>query len=99
MVPRTLAENAGLKAEEIIAQLYAETNKGPIYGGLWYRNQDSFIASIGFEAGILKFGYSYDITVSKLTNQTAGSHEFSTGMQFDCKPKKPRFRTISCPSF
>ena len=27
-----MAENAGLKAEEIIAKLYAETTKGPYYG-------------------------------------------------------------------
>ena len=74
-------------------------SKGPIIGGLWYRNQDSFIALLGFQTGILKFGYSYDITISKLTNTTAGSHEFSTGLQFDCKPRKRRFRTISCPSF
>ncbi len=78
-------------------------SKGPIVGGLWWRqgggNSDSFIALVGFQAGILKFGYSYDITVSKLTNQTAGSHEFSVGLQFDCKPRKRRFRTISCPSF
>jgi type IX secretion system PorP/SprF family membrane protein len=73
--------------------------KGPIIGGLWYRNSDSFIALIGFQTGILKFGYSYDITVSKLTNTTAGSHEISLGLQFDCKPKRRRFRTISCPSF
>lgn len=32
VIPRTLSENAGLKAEEIIAKLYAETSKGPIYG-------------------------------------------------------------------
>ena len=32
MIPRTLAENAGLKAEEIIAKLYAETSKGPFFG-------------------------------------------------------------------
>jgi len=74
-------------------------SKGPISGGLWYRNADSFIALVGFQAGIMKFGYSYDITVSKLTNKTAGSHEISLGLQFDCKPRKRRFRTISCPSF
>ncbi len=73
--------------------------KGPIVGGLWYRNQDSFIALLGFQADIFKFGYSYDITTSKLTNKTAGSHEISVGLNFDCKPKKRRFRTISCPSF
>jgi type IX secretion system PorP/SprF family membrane protein len=74
-------------------------SKGPIIGGLWYRNSDSFIALIGLHTGILKFGYSYDITVSKLTQTSAGSHELSLGLTFDCKPKKRRFRTISCPSF
>jgi T-complex protein 1 subunit theta len=32
VIPRTLAENAGLKAEEIIAKLYAETSKSSEYG-------------------------------------------------------------------
>lgn len=32
VIPRTLAENAGLKAEEIIAKLYAETTKSFKYG-------------------------------------------------------------------
>lgn len=74
--------------------------KGPIVGGLWFRKDDAFIALIGFQAGIVKFGYSYDVTVSKLTaSQTQGSHEVSFGMQFPCKPKTRKFRTISCPSF
>lgn len=74
-------------------------SKGPIIGGLWYRNSDAFITLIGIQTGIMKFGYSYDITISDLTNKTAGSHEISLGLQFDCKPKKRKFRTISCPSF
>jgi len=32
VIPRTLAENAGLRAEEIIAKLYAETNKSCRFG-------------------------------------------------------------------
>ena len=32
VIPRTLAENAGLKAEDIIAKLYAETTKSSVYG-------------------------------------------------------------------
>jgi len=32
IIPRTLAENAGLKAEEIIAKLYAETEKSKEFG-------------------------------------------------------------------
>ncbi len=81
----------------------------PIIGGLWYRgsfggksgfiSSDSFIALIGLQKGIFKFGYSYDVTVSKLSNASGGSHELSFGLQFECRPKKKRFRAISCPSF
>lgn len=79
----------------------------PMIGGLWYRanldgglKSESVIALVGIQKGLIKFGYSYDITVSKLTNNTtAGSHEISFGMQFECRPKKKRFRTISCPAF
>lgn len=73
--------------------------RGPFVGGLWFRKDDSFIMLIGFQAGIVKFGYSYDVTVSKLSTATAGSHEVSFAMQFFCKPKTRKFRTISCPSF
>ncbi|MEO6901743.1 MAG: type IX secretion system membrane protein PorP/SprF [Bacteroidia bacterium] len=74
-------------------------SKGSIVGGLWYRNQDSFIALVGFQQHFFKVGYSYDVTVSKLTNTTAGSHEISFSLQFECKPKKKKYRTVSCPSF
>jgi hypothetical protein len=60
---------------------------------------DAFIALIGLQQGIFKFGYSYDVTVSKLANASAGSHELSLGLQLGCHPKKKRFRTIKCPSF
>jgi len=73
--------------------------KGPIVGGLWYRNGDAIIALIGFQKKFIKMGYSYDVTISKLTEATAGSHEISLILQFACKPRTHRFRTISCPSF
>lgn len=73
--------------------------KGPIVGGVWYRNKDAFITLLGIQTDVFKFGYSYDVTVSKLTNATAGSHEVSFTLQFPCRKKRPRFRTISCPSF
>ena len=53
----------------------------------------------GIQNPNFKFGYSYDITVSRLTNATAGAHEISFAMQLECKPKKKRYRTINCPSF
>ena len=73
--------------------------KAPLVGGIWYRGGDSFIVLVGIQQGIFKFGYSYDITVSKLANASAGSHELSLGLQFACHPKKKRFRTLKCPSF
>ncbi len=73
--------------------------KGSFVGGLWYRNQDAFIVLIGLQTDHFKVGYSYDVTVSKLASNTAGSHEISLQIQFECKPKKKKYRTISCPSF
>lgn len=73
--------------------------RGSLVGGLWYRNNDSFIVLIGVQHGIIKFGYSYDVTLSKLTNATAGSHELSLGFQFSCRKPKPKYRSTICPSF
>ena len=72
---------------------------GPITAGIWYRTRDAFIALIGFHTEKFKFGYSYDVTTSKLTTSTAGSHEVSLQIQFNCKPKKRRFRVVACPTF
>ena len=97
----TISPNILFQMQQNFAQLnlglYA--SKGPVVGGIWYRNQDSFILLVGIQTDVIKFGYSYDVTVSKLSNATAGSHEISFGLQFDCRPKRRKFRTISCPSF
>ena len=77
--------------------LYA--TKGVFVGGLWYRNNDSFILLVGLQKSIFKFGYSYDITVSRLTNATGGAHELSLGFLFKCKKPKPRYRPGICPVF
>lgn len=73
--------------------------RGSFVGGLWYRNSDAFIVLLGVQTDHLKIGYSYDVTVSKLSSNTAGSHEVSLQLQFECRPKKKKYRTISCPSF
>lgn len=86
-------------------------SKGPFTVGLWSRvaddlteknflTFDSFIALVGFQTELMKFGYSYDLTISSLTPKTGGSHEFSLGFNFYCKP--PRKRTtgrVNCPKF
>ncbi|MFN8277707.1 MAG: PorP/SprF family type IX secretion system membrane protein [Chitinophagales bacterium] len=52
-----------------------------VYFGAWFRyalqNPDAFILVLGFKKGKVRFGYSYDITMSKLGGQTGGSHELS----------------------
>jgi hypothetical protein len=72
---------------------------GAFTAGAWWREGDAFILSVGVDAGTFRFGYSYDITTSKLTNASGGSHELSLGLNINCKKKPKRFRTISCPSF
>ena len=73
--------------------------KGPMAAGVWYRNKDSFIVLLGIQTDAFKIGYSYDLTVSKLTTATGGAHEVTMGITFKCKQKKRTFRTVSCPSF
>ena len=73
--------------------------KGPFVAGLWVRAGDAVIALIGIQNDNFKCGYSYDVTVSKLAGNTAGAHEISVQLQFECKAKRKKYRTISCPSF
>lgn len=73
--------------------------KSALVGGVWYRNKDSFIVLVGIQTDAVKIGYSYDVTVSKLSTATAGAHEVTLGINFKCKPKRRTFRTLSCPSF
>jgi len=83
--------------EELCLGLYIKKNA--IVGGLWYRNRDAMIMLIGIEKGPYRIGYSYDVTMSKLTNTTAGSHELSFAMGFACKKHKKHYRPGICPSF
>jgi type IX secretion system PorP/SprF family membrane protein len=79
-------------------------NRKNIVAGIWFRNNltfhyDSFILLLGYVQSKIKFAYSYDLTVSKLRNQTLGAHEVSFAITLNCKQKKKKFRSISCPSF
>ncbi len=73
--------------------------QGVLTGGVWYRNKDAFIVSLGIKTDMFQFGYTYDVTVSKLANASAGSHEIGMMFNFDCQPKTRKFRVIRCPSF
>ncbi len=60
-----------------------------VFGGLWYRhafsNPDAFILLAGFRKDIFRIGYSYDLTLSKLTavpGGLGGTHEISVSIDF-----------------
>ncbi len=78
-------------------------NYYPFVAGMWFRqnfeNPDAFIVLFGVQQETFKFGYTYDLTVSKLTNVTGGAHEISFMYQFRCPEKRRRVRAINCPSF
>lgn len=90
--------------EELDFGIYV--TKSPFVGGVWYRQSlgvnpmgDAVIVLVGLQTGMMKFGYSYDITVSKLTLAAGGAHEVSFALLFGCPPKKQKVRVINCPSF
>jgi type IX secretion system PorP/SprF family membrane protein len=78
-------------------------NMYPFVFGGWYRhdiqNPDAVIALIGFQQPSFKIGYSYDYTVSGLTNATGGAHEVSFTWQLPCREKTFRIKAIKCPTF
>jgi len=88
--------------------------KGFLVVGAWYRgipvfkpikeylNNDAMVFLLGVSVGKYNIGYSYDLTLSKLSNaNTRGTHELSMSYQF-CKRKKSQKRKlvlVSCPKF
>jgi len=80
-------------------------NRGPMVGGLWYRNAgsnaDALILLLGIQQGVFRFGYSYDVTTSRLRSATNGAHEISVILQFEYikKNKHKQVNKIKCPSF
>lgn len=53
--------------------------------GLGYRNNDAALILLGFNSKFFRLRYSYDITVSKLSSATGGSHEVTAGVLFNYK--------------
>lgn len=94
--PNILYQRQG-EFQQFNVGLYAV--KAPFVGGLWFRGSDAVIALMGIQYNGFKVGYSYDLTVSQLTNRSGGAHEISLGLQFECKTKTKKYRDLICPSF
>ena len=86
--------------------LGAYLNINGLVGGIWYRgipglkayqpgqpNNDAIVLLIGYSMpSVISIGYSYDITISRLTNASGGSHEISLIYEY-AQPKYKRDNT------
>jgi len=78
-----ISPNALLKSDAVSTQLdfnlYVTYNK-LIWAGVGYRMSDAIMLAAGFNIGShFRLGYSYDITISRLSNYSYGSHEAFLG--------------------
>lgn len=79
--------------------------RGPVAGGLSLRqgsfNPDAVIFTLGLTPPDLPwtFGYSYDYTISNLTNAFGGAHEVSLGYKFPCRVRQSKMKALKCPKF
>ena len=48
--------------------LLSEVGRNELIGGAWYRYKDAVIPYIGYQSDNFQFGFSYDFTVSSLSN-------------------------------
>lgn len=88
----------------------------PVVLGIWYRgipvldagsensvNHDGIIFTAGFSKETFTLGYSYDITLSRLSSTTRGSHEISLSYNFcdykSLKKKRKVLRFVPCAKF
>lgn len=79
--------------------------RAPFTGGIWYRqaggNGDAIILLGGIQTKNFRFGYSYDITTSRLRQAVTGAHEISVGFMLDPIKKRnvKKVEHIPCPNF
>ena len=104
-VTTSIIAAANYKAQAKYDQLDigAYYNHFPMVFGLWYRgipgfkayekgygNNDAAILMVGYQLLDFRVGYSYDITISRLLSNTAGSHELSIIYEFASADKEKK---------
>jgi type IX secretion system PorP/SprF family membrane protein len=82
LLPSFLAFSDG-KAAQIDLTTLVRYNK-KVWGGVSYRYGDAIVGIIGLELfNGIRFGYSYDFTISDMGKNSNGSHEFMVNYCFD----------------
>lgn len=94
--------------------LGAYWSRNPVVLGFWYRgiplfkkyapgygNNDAIVFMAGYHLEMLKIGYSYDFTISRLVARSGGSHEISIIYEFlqDQKVRGKKKVIVPCPKF
>jgi len=64
-----------------------------------FNNSDCITGMIGYGNSWMNIGYSYDYTISKLTNVTGGSHEISAIFLFNRKEKFEKYKIVPFEGF
>lgn len=84
-------KNAPLEADFNLSTVY----KDMIWFGVSYRTGDAIAFIVEYQTNsYFRVGYAYDVTLSKLRNYSAGSHEIMIGIDFGkelVKVKTPRY--------
>lgn len=88
--------------------------RDPVFAGLWYRglplkahapgtpNNDAVAVVIGFKVNDWRFGYSYDLTISRLAANTGGAHEITMVYELANAQRKKSMakrRVVPCAKF
>jgi hypothetical protein len=89
--------------------------RDPFFAGIWFRgipimkayapgyaNNDAVALLVGSKVNDLRIGYSYDITISRLSGDSGGAHELTLGydiVQPYRKRSANRRRIVPCAKF
>lgn len=82
LIPSVLAFSDGKIMQFTVTSLLRYNKK--LWGGVSYRAGDAIIGMIGLELyNGLRLGYAYDFTVSDMSKNNSGTHEFMVNYCFD----------------
>lgn len=76
-------------------------NNASVYGGAWYRLNDAVVIMGGIDYMNFRFGLSYDLTTSALSNYNSGQGAFELAMTYIGKLNSPgkKYPLLYCPRF
>lgn len=109
----TIATHYKMQGKWDQLDLGAYIDKGQLTFGAWFRglpfvkaykpgygNTDAVVAMVGYQTeSQLRFVYSYDVTISKLTMRSAGAHEISLIYEWPKRAKNRKHKVVPCPKF